>query len=258
VARSHARNEAGYRGLNSFHCPILRRRAGRLLARRSLGGSASPAYCSGQDDREGFVMDGIPNSPCFVRGTHIRTPQGEVLVENLTIGQPVSTVSGASQPVKWVGRRAYAAHFVGARAANCPVRIRQGALGDGLPHRDLYVSENHALYLEGALIEAGLVVNGRSIEHLRAWSEPIEYFHVELERHDVIFAEGAPAETYLDCRNRFTFQNAESFRTLYPDFRISDQVEWGPRLVSGPALDAVRARLSRCADSLTPETGLAS
>lgn len=205
-------------------------------------------------------MDGIGHTgqPCFVRGTHIGTPQGEVLVEDLTIGQPVSTLSGAAQPVKWVGRRAYAADFVGARPANYPVRIRQGALGGGLPHRDLLVSVNHALYLDGWLIEAGNVANGRSIEHLRQWSGPIEYFHVELERHDVIFAEGAPTETYLDCWNRFMFQNSESFRSLHPDFRISDQVEFSGRLVSGPALDAVRARLAGCADTLFPETGLAS
>ena len=204
-------------------------------------------------------MDGIPHQPCFVGGTHIGTPLGEVPVETLSVGQPVLTLSGAAQPVKWVGRRAYAAHFVGARAANYPVRIRQGALGGGLPHRDLFVSDNHALFLDGSLVEAGLVVNGRSIEHLRTWSGPIEYFHVELERHDVIFAEGAPAETYLDCGNRFAFQNVESFRGLYPDFRIKDQVEWpGGRLVSGPALEATRARLSRLADGLVPDAGLAS
>jgi hypothetical protein len=192
-----------------------------------------------------------------VAGTLIATPDGEAPVETLQVGQRVKTVGGVAQPVKWIGRRAYAARFVGARAPNCPVVIRQGALGDGLPHRDLYVSANHAFWLDGSLVEAGLLVNGRSIEHLLTWAAPIEYLHIELERHDVIFAEGAAAETYLDCWNRFLFQNADSFRSLYPDFRVQDQVEWAPRLVGGPALDALRTRLARLSDTLFPQADLA-
>lgn len=197
-------------------------------------------------------------APCFVRGTHVRTPEGEVRVEDLAIGQPISTLSGAAQPVNWVGRRAYDPRFLAANLEALPILIRQGALGDGTPRRDLYVSEHHALLLDGWLVEAGLVENGRSIQRLRRWSGPLEYFHIELERHDVIFAEGATAETYLDCGNREAFQNADSFRRLHPAFQITDQQEWAGRLVRGPALDAIRARLVQRAIVSVPDVGLAS
>ncbi len=196
--------------------------------------------------------------PCFVKSTRIRTPEGETRVEDLMIGQSVMTLSGNAQAVKWVGRHAYDPRFLTARPEALPVLIRRGALEDGIPHRDLYVSELHALYLDGWLVEARLVENGRSIQRQRRWSGPLEYFHVELDRHNVIYAEGAPAETYLDCGNRGMFQNAESFRRLYPTFRITDQVEWSGRLVRGPALDAIRGRLAQRATASFPDAGLAS
>jgi Hint domain len=80
-----------------------------------------------------------------------------------------------------------------------PVRVSRFALDEHTPHRDLYVSPNHALLLDGVLIPAIYLVNGSSIvQAMPEGVEEIEYFHVELEIHEVIFAEGAAVETLLD------------------------------------------------------------
>ena len=76
-----------------------------------------------------------------------------------------------------------------------PVCIKAGALDDDLPKRDLWISPNHAMYLDGMLIEAKDLVNGVSIVQAES-VEQIEYFHIELDSHDVIIAEGAPSESF--------------------------------------------------------------
>src|SRR6185437_4444731 len=97
----------------------------------------------------------------------------------------VVTLSGEARPIEWVGKRSYAGQFVMGRDDVLPVCIRTGALGEGVPRRDLWLSPNHALYLEGVLIEAKDLVNGVSVTQSQA-VETVEYFHLELEGHDVI------------------------------------------------------------------------
>ncbi len=189
-------------------------------------------------------------TPCFCRGTLIRTPSGEVPVEELGIGDWLSTASGIPRPIKWIGRRAYDARFVGGNRNVLPIRIEAGALALGVPARDLCVSPEHALYLDGVLVPARLLVNGTTVRQ-PARTEPIEYFHIELDTHDVIFAEGAATETFVDCDNRFMFQNAGEFAALYPG---EAPVPWdfcAPRAEAGsPELAAIRAALLARAERL--------
>jgi hypothetical protein len=147
---------------------------------------------------------------CFAQGTRITTSLGEVAVEDLRGGDLVATVSGEGAPMKpvlWVGRRRV--QLAGNPAADqlAPIRVKAGALGDGLPHRDLLVSPDHCLFLDGALVPARLLVNGRSIVAEREFGA-VTYYHVELETHDVLLAEGAAAESWLDAGNRDWFENA--------------------------------------------------
>ena len=192
------------------------------------------------------VVDNIfaTSLACYCSGTLIATPSGEVAVEELAIGDRVLTVSGAARQVAWIGRRSYDARFAAANPGVQPVLIRAGALGAGLPRRDLRVSPKHALYLDAVLIPAGHLLNGTTI--LRAPAhEPVEYLHVELDSHDVIFAEGVPAETFVDDGGRGVFQNAAEFAALHPGAPSHPVTYFAPRVEGGHALEAVRRRLNR-------------
>ena len=160
---------------------------------------------------------------CFAAGTRILTDQGEVPVESLAEGDRVVTLEAGARvprPVRWLGQRRVnlAAHPDPESAA--PVRIRAGAFAPSVPGRDLLLSPDHAVFVEGKLIPAKLLVNGGSIVQELTCSE-IEYFHVELDRHTVLFAEGLTAESYLDTGNRAFFANAGLAMVLHPEFTVN-------------------------------------
>jgi O-antigen biosynthesis protein len=187
---------------------------------------------------------------CFCRGTLILTEKGEVAVEDLAIGDRVVTLSGALRAIKWIGRRAYDGRFVAANRAVLPIRVAAGALAPGLPARDLLLSPEHALYIDGALVPAGLLVNGATVRQVESLDR-LEYFHIELERHDVILADGAPAESFVDCDSRGMFHNAGEFAELYPDDAPAPWAFCAPRAEAGSAaLAAIRAALSERARAL--------
>ncbi len=180
--------------------------------------------------------------PCYLEGTHIRTDRGEVSVERLGIGDRVMTLDGSAKPIKWIGRRSYAGAIPAGLRDVVPVLIEAGALGDNRPVRDLIVSPLHALYLDGLLVPAERLVNGRTIRR-RPDIDPIRYVHIELDRHDVIFAEGAAAETFVDCDSRAMFHNAAEFSTLYPGVAAARWMFCAPRVEGGERLAAIRRAL---------------
>jgi hypothetical protein len=187
--------------------PSQRRSVGYQTTRRGLIAAASvvAAMLSSRTanaawSREGRQGPGRRGSgQCLLRGTHVLTPRGEVKVEDLAVGDLVTTIDGTAKPIKWIGRRSVEATSVEAWPGQVlPIKIARGALGPGVPHADLFVSSMHAVYIDGLLIPARNLVNGRSIVHCRSIDcETVDYFHIELDRHDVIFTEGAPTETLL-------------------------------------------------------------
>jgi hypothetical protein len=180
-------------------------------------------------------------SACFTAGTRIATPSGETNVEALRIGDLVATSTGVAKPVKWIGRRIYTAAQVAANAQLHPVLVRRDALGTGMPHRDLTVSAMHSLLIDDAMVPAVSLVNGVSI--LRSDElAPVSYFHIELADHDVVFAEGAPTETFIDDNSRLMFENADEFYDLYG----AEAQAPAPmaRLDEGYQLEAIRRRLA--------------
>lgn len=134
----------------------------------------------------------------------IMTPSGEVAVERLRPGHPVSTADGAIKPVLWLGRQTVAARFVDPLRVN-PTCIFAGALAKDVPSRDLRVSPAHALLVGGVLVQAGALVNGTTVIREAPLST---CFLVRLDAHQPLLANGAPAETFVDTTEPARVDNA--------------------------------------------------
>jgi hypothetical protein len=172
---------------------------------------------------------------CFCRDTQIGTPDGEVPVQTLKAGDIVLTAHNGPRKVTWVGTGKVLATR-GKRGIQTPVIVRKGAVADNLPHQDLHVTKAHSLYIDDVLIPVEFLVNHRTI----LWddrAQEVEIYHVELESHDILIANGVPAESYRDDGNRWLFQNANEGWHLPP------QEPYAPVLTGGPIVDAAWQRL---------------
>ncbi len=138
--------------------------------------------------------------PCFAAGTRIACRDGERTVEDLAPGDTVWVVGAGFAEITWIGHREVNCARHPRPADVWPVRVRAGAFGAGMPHRDLLLSPDHAVFLDGALIPIRYLVNGRTIVQEPVAS--VTYYHVELAAHALILAEGLPCESYLDTGNR--------------------------------------------------------
>jgi autotransporter passenger strand-loop-strand repeat protein len=185
---------------------------------QTLAGDQSDQYFQlARDATHGGTDIILASTPCYCRGTRILTDRGEVPVEALRIGDLVATLSGALRPIRWIGHRRLEIGRHQAPPDVCPVRIAAGALADCVPARELLVSPDHAVLVAGLLVPARLLLNGASVTREDSMRH-VTYFHVELDTHDILFAEGAPAESYLDTGNRDAFDNAGLPPRLHPDF----------------------------------------
>lgn len=222
----------------------------------TLADKTNYSYAATSTDRAGNT--GSASSPftvnvdtaiCFCAGVMIQTDQGETPVENLKIGDLVmawSPTGSTLQPIRWIGRQTISMTFADP-LTTYPVCISAGALGDGLPVRDLRVSPDHALLLDGALVHATALVNGGGIRRLTRAELPANftYFHIELEQHGLVTADGALAETFVDSVTRRRFDNWAEYETLFGGEDLLTLELDLPRVMSARQLPAsVRARIS--------------
>jgi hypothetical protein len=166
---------------------------------------AMPKPARAQDNDNDFRGDGDNDSDdrraCFLKGTRIRTTTGERAVEDLAVGDLLPTRFNGTQPIQWIGHYRY-------RRSNpskpwvpymLPVRIARSALAPDVPHSDLYVTQPHAIFTDGVLVRVESLVNGATFALQDADDvTELEYYHIKLHSHDVIYAEGAPCETLLE------------------------------------------------------------
>jgi hypothetical protein len=225
------------------------------------GGTSSGTFQIWSNGQDSIYLNGFegavqfyPDVPCFASGTLVATARGEVAVENLRVGDLVLTAHGgaALQPVVWIG---HSKVNVARQRGMAPILIKAGALAEGVPARDLRVSPEHAMFLDGRLVPARLLVNGTSIVQ-ELWCPEVTYWHVELPAHGLLVAEGAVSESYFDDGNRKQFDNF-AITTLFKDFESERhngryaEAACYPLLTEGPALERLQARLAARAGALT-------
>jgi hypothetical protein len=194
--------------------------------------------------------------PCFAAGTRIATADGWVKVENLRVGDLVATPDGRSQPIVWIGSRSVDCARHPRPETVWPVRVSAGAFEAEKPNRDLFLSPDHAVLVSGVLIPIKHLINDRTIRQVSR--NAITYYHVELPRHDVMLAEGLPAESWLDTDDRSGFDNVIGPIRLFPDFATipcrtamaREAHGCAPLVLTGLALTAVRRRLAARAQRL--------
>jgi hypothetical protein len=186
---------------------------------------------------------------CFRCGTRILAERGEVAIESLKIGDRVMTMSGITKPIRWIGRRSYSGETARDNTEVLPILIRAGALADDLPRRDLWVSPEHAMFIDGMLIPAAALVNGVSIVQEDSIEE-VAYIHLEFDSHAVIYAEGAASESFVDDESRAMFDNAAEYARLYPNAAPEPARFCAPRTEDGEELEIVRERLAARAEHL--------
>jgi hypothetical protein len=190
------------------------------------------------------ITDLGPDVACFAAGTRLLTDAGEVPVENLAVGDTAILHDGTAAPIIFIGHRRLDLRRHPNAETVCPVRIAAGALADGIPGRDLILSPDHALLLDGVLVQAKDLVDGVAITQDFGASS-IRYYHVELPAHGILLAEGTPAESYLDTGHRALFENSGGVVILHPNLmqmrREAESV--APLCTSGATLAAIRNRL---------------
>ena len=198
---------------------------------------ASSAFASGA------ISDQIY---CFAAGTRIRTERGAVAVEDLREGDRVWSVLGECfEPVQWIGYRQVNCRAHPRPHLVQPVVVSAGAFGPGLPARDLWLSPDHAVFVNDGLIPVKLLENGTTIRQVAV--DTVMYYHVELPTHDVVLAEGLAAESYLDVGDRSSFANGGGPVALHPEFAARRwELRWEaeacvPLYVIGPQVEAARA-----------------
>ena len=179
---------------------------------------------------------------CFLAGTRILTPFGEAAIETLQAGDLVLTADGRRVPIAWVHVNLISTLFANPTDI-MPIRIQAGALADNIPSRDLYVSPDHSMYLGGVLVPAQLLLDGATITQIQC-AGSIPYYHLELEPHDLIVAEGAATESYLNIGNRRHSPRPGVISALpVPDPKTWDDA-CAPLVLSGAKLRQIRARLA--------------
>jgi serralysin len=187
---------------------------------------------------------------CFAQATRILTADGPVAVEDLHVGMAAVTRDGRAAPIRWVGHRDVNVARHPRPWDVRPVRVRAGAIARGVPERDVLLSPDHALALSGVLVPARYLVNGATILADDSVHR-VRYFHVELDRHDVLLAEGMACESFLDTGNRGAFANA-GVVDLHAEFarRVWEAEACAPLVVAGGKVARLHRRLMHRAETL--------
>ena len=163
-------------------------------------------------------MPATPNATnCFLEGTRIATRSGLVPIEDLHIGDEIAIYPNGLSKIKWIGKQMVDPSQINDVRYGHPIHIGKDALQNNMPSSDLFVSPGHGIYVEGLLINAGALVNDSTIR-ISLRQELFNYYHIELDRHELVIAEGVPVESFLPYKaDRDNYDNGAEYHRLYPD-----------------------------------------
>ncbi len=228
-------------------------RAGGVLSVSNATTTIASLNISGTHDAASFTTQGDGSGgtdiltgddpPCFAAGTRIATTRGAVAVERLRIGDQVRLAHGGTAPVRWLGYRTVACARHPRPQDVMPVRVAAHAFGVGQPGGDLLLSPDHAVFIDGVLIPVRYLLNGATV--VQEAASRVTYWHVELDHHDVLLAEGLACESYLDTGNRGAFANGGGATMAHPDFalKVWERQSCAPLVWQGAELEAARSYL---------------
>jgi hypothetical protein len=201
---------------------------GTLNANGSLNASQQAVWSQ-------LLPTSVASVACFMTGTQIRTPTGKSAVEDLNIGDLVDVYKKSPMKVRWIGVRNYCIKDVFKNPALRPIRIIAHAIEYKVPSCDLLISSKHAILINGSLIPVECLLNGYSIDRDYA-DHDIRYYHIELDTHEIIFANDLLVESYIDHNNRKGFDNYDCFSDDYCGNKIAIDNECYRRVNNGIAI----------------------
>jgi Hint domain len=215
----------------------------RLAAAGNGNGQGGNGQGGNGQGGNGQGGNGQGHAQCFLKGTNIRTAEGDRKVEDLSSGDLLPTVFEGICPIQWIGRyslkksdptRAWVKKVL-------PVRVARSALGLDVPNADLYVTKEHALLIDDVLVTAGSLINGTTITVYDPRElDELEFFHIKLERHNAIYAEGAPCETMINVE-----ESAVNFAEYLRKYGhpITQEPPCAPLLSCNSGRSEIRSRL---------------
>jgi Hint domain len=216
---------------------IAMKRLGPIGTRRQLfrvvaAGAASVPFLALAGGSASAVCLTARGCSCLLKGTKISTPSGDRLVQELQIGDEVHTLAGR-RAIKWIGYDKFTKEEDRAwQDIVMPIRVARFAIDDHSPHSDLYLSPLHCIFFNEALIPVKYLINGTSVaQGIPSDVSAIEYYHIELGTHEVLYAEGALVESFLDDgSNRENFSNFVQYERLYGVESQSNMTPFAPIL----------------------------
>ncbi|MEM6588626.1 MAG: Hint domain-containing protein [Pseudomonadota bacterium] len=217
------------------------------LTSTEIGQAGAGSSLETQDQGGSYFEQTNPdpsNVTCFVNGTRIETEDGLIAVEDLTPGMRVRTLEGRHAPLRMILSRAVTRTDMVANDALRPVRISAGSLGQGIPQRDVLVSRQHRMLVASPITQRMFGRDGALVAAIRLTDIPgvyvdlpdedIEYFHLLFDEHEVIFADGAPSESFFPGEVALRSLPRESRREIsliFPDLTLPLRVEHSKHLI---------------------------
>ena len=202
-------------------------------------------YTNNYTEGGSLTTTSAPFAICFITGTGILTVDGAVEIENLCVGMTVVTASGTEREIIWIGKRTIDCSAANAHMA--PVKVRANAFGLGTPERDVLLSPGHPVLVKQdgreVLVPIMNLINGTTIA--RTSMQSVTYWHVELDQHDVLLADGLPAESFFDMGSRGWFDNDLDDVLANPDLVPAGQHgRCRDVAIEGPIVEAERQRIA--------------